>query len=66
IQHNQRRIEGCYTNKRLPVRLLYYESFQSPNDAIAREKQIKGWTRIKKEKLIKGEYGRFGISLVHM
>ena len=28
--------------------LLYYEDFRYVNDAIAREKEIKGWTRIKK------------------
>ena len=33
-------------------RLLYYESFDDPRDAIIREKQIKGWTRAKKIALI--------------
>ena len=32
--------------------LLYYETHHYVNDAIAREKEIKGWLRIKKEKLI--------------
>jgi len=32
--------------------LIYYERFQNVKDAIRREKEIKGWTRIKKEKLI--------------
>ena len=32
--------------------LVYYESHQYINDAIAREKQIKGWSRKKKERLI--------------
>jgi putative endonuclease len=34
-------------------RLLYYERFSDPTQAIAREKQLKGWTRAKKEALIK-------------
>jgi putative endonuclease len=34
--------------------LIYYESFRYVNDAIAREQEIKGWLRIKKEKLISG------------
>jgi len=32
--------------------LLHYESYKYINDAIAREKEIKGWVRIKKENLI--------------
>jgi len=32
--------------------LIYYEGFSSPTEAILREKQIKGWTRAKKEILI--------------
>jgi putative endonuclease len=32
--------------------LVYYEQFNDVRDAIAREKQIKGWSRAKKEKLI--------------
>ena len=33
--------------------LVYFEEFQYIYDAIAREKEIKGWSRIKKENLIK-------------
>ena len=33
--------------------LVYYEHFQDVEIAIAREKQLKGWTRLKKENLIK-------------
>jgi putative endonuclease len=32
--------------------LVFYEMYKYINDAIAREKEIKGWLRIKKEKLI--------------
>ena len=32
--------------------LLFYESYDYINDAIAREKEIKGWRRSKKEELI--------------
>jgi putative endonuclease len=32
--------------------LLYYENFQWIEDAIAREKELKGWSRSKKEALI--------------
>lgn len=33
--------------------LLYYEEFQQIEDAIAREKELKGWSRRKKDTLIK-------------
>ena len=33
-------------------RLIYFETFASPEAAIAREKQLKGWTRAKKIALI--------------
>jgi putative endonuclease len=33
--------------------LVYFERYQYVNDAIGREKQIKGWTREKKNELIK-------------
>jgi putative endonuclease len=33
--------------------LLWYQRFDSPNDAIEREKEIKGWKREKKIALIK-------------
>lgn len=33
-------------------RLVLYEDFDNPLDAIAREKQIKGWRRSKKNQLV--------------
>ena len=33
--------------------LIYFEEFQYINDAVAREKELKGWSRAKKEDLIK-------------
>ena len=37
-----------YTKKRRPVELVYFEEFQRVDDAFAREKQIRGWSRSKK------------------
>jgi len=49
--------EGAnYTKKHLPVELVYYEEYDRIEDAFYREKQIQGWTRKKKEALIKGNY----------
>jgi putative endonuclease len=47
-EHSSGLTETCYTYPRRPVALLYQKEFQNPNEAIAFEKQIKGWTRAKK------------------
>lgn len=42
-----------FTQKYHITQLLYFEESQSRNDAIAREKQLKWWSRKKKIELIK-------------
>jgi len=41
-----------YTQKRLPVKLVYIEQSKRISQAFYREKQIQGWSRNKKEALI--------------
>jgi putative endonuclease len=41
-QHQSGEIEG-FTKAYKVNRLVYYECFDDPRDAIAREKEIKGW-----------------------
>ena len=41
-----------FSGKYYCFNLIYYEDFQYINDAIAREKEIKGWSRKKKIGLI--------------
>jgi len=50
--HNTGQDENSYTYLRRPVELKYFEAFTDVNQAIAREKQIKGWSRKKKQALI--------------
>jgi len=45
-----------YTSSRRPVRLVWSEHFDWITDAIAAERQLKGWSRKKKEALIKGDW----------
>lgn len=48
--------EGAnHTKKRLPVELIYLEEFDRIDEAFYREKQIQGWSRNKKEALVKGQ-----------
>ncbi|GJL49593.1 MAG: hypothetical protein NPIRA01_08200 [Nitrospirales bacterium] len=54
-EHQSGEIPG-YTSKRRPVRLVFCEEMKSRQDVFARERQIKGWSRKKKEALIKGDW----------
>jgi putative endonuclease len=45
-----------YTFKRRPFKLVFHESFNDITQAIAFEKQIKGWRRAKKEAIINGDW----------
>ncbi|MCF6130120.1 GIY-YIG nuclease family protein [Flavobacterium sp. AS60] len=46
----------CYTFSRRPVTLVFYAEFTDINFAIEKEKQIKKWSKAKKEALIRGDY----------
>jgi predicted GIY-YIG superfamily endonuclease len=48
-------IAAAFTRERRPVRLVYCESQPTREAAVRRERQIKGWTRAKKEALIRGD-----------
>lgn len=50
-QHRQQQIEG-FSKQYNVTRLVYYEQFGDIREAIAREKQIKGWLRRRKIALI--------------
>jgi putative endonuclease len=47
---------GGYTSKRRPVTLVFSDYFDRITDAIAAERQLKGWRRAKKEALIRGDF----------
>jgi putative endonuclease len=50
-EHKSGEIPG-FTKRYRCHMLLYYEEYPNVRDAIAREKEIKGWLRKKKEELI--------------
>ena len=54
VEHKEARVLG-FTEKYRISRLVYFESFQYVRDAIAREKQIKGWRRSRKVALVESE-----------
>ncbi len=45
-----------FTKSRRPVELVWHQEFQQVTDAIAVERQLKGWSRAKKEALIGGDW----------
>jgi putative endonuclease len=45
-----------YTFSRRPLKLVFSEYFVDINQAIALEKQVKGWNRKKKEAIIQGRW----------
>ena len=55
-EHENGTDPSSYTCKRLPVKLVFHELFPDVNQAIALEKQIKGWKRSKKEAIINGDW----------
>jgi len=52
-QHKNKNSKISFTAKYKADKLVYYEVFNNINDAISREKQIKGGSRKKKIELIK-------------
>ncbi|HVN29648.1 MAG TPA: GIY-YIG nuclease family protein [Candidatus Binataceae bacterium] len=55
VEEHRNGTGGAFTSKYKITRLVYFEQFDSPSEAIAREKEIKGWLRRKKIALIEAE-----------
>ena len=45
----------AYTFKRRPVSLVYSERYESDTQGVARERQLKRWSRSKKQALVSGD-----------
>ena len=54
-QHNAGSFGG-YTATRRPVKLVYAQHFDRVTDAVSAERQIKGWSRAKKEALARNDF----------
>ncbi len=57
-QHHVGFDPDSYTYTRRPVELVYCADFLDPKQAINFEKQVKGWSRAKKEALIAGDWNK--------
>ncbi len=49
---------SAYTRKRRPVLLVFSQDFRTREEALARERQLQGWSRAKKEALVAGNWKR--------
>jgi putative endonuclease len=54
-EHNAGVHKHAYTFTRRPVELIWCEYFYRYDEMVAVERQIKGWSRAKKEALIRGD-----------
>ena len=55
-EHKEGYDPKSYTFLRRPVELVFFTEFNDVHQAIAFEKQLKGWSRKKKEAVINGEW----------
>jgi putative endonuclease len=56
-QHQEGVVSTAYTFSRRPVKLAWYsEEVGRYSEALRYERQIKGWSRAKKEALMRGDY----------
>jgi len=56
VQHVAGEFSGCYTFTRRPLDCVFSQAFSTREEALASERQIKGWSRKKKEAMIQGDW----------
>lgn len=56
IGEHQNSLCGGYTATRLPVELVFSQECATREEALAAEQQIKGWSRKKKEAMMRGDW----------
>jgi predicted GIY-YIG superfamily endonuclease len=47
---------SVYTSRRMPVELVWAAEYDEVRDAYAMEKRLQGWSRAKREALIRGDW----------
>jgi predicted GIY-YIG superfamily endonuclease len=56
VAEHQAGESATYTAARLPVTLVFAQEFASRDEALTCERQIKGWSRKKKEAMLRGDW----------
>ncbi|MDE2024218.1 MAG: GIY-YIG nuclease family protein [Gammaproteobacteria bacterium] len=54
-QHEQSKVDA-YTARRLPLKLIHAEEFESRYEALTMERKLKGWSRAKKQAYMSGDW----------
>mgnify|MGYP005817565265 CR=1 FL=1 len=60
-EHQRGNHKDCYTFKKRPVNMEFYQEFNDVLQAIFYEKKLKGWSRAKKKALIEGDFDRLRV-----
>jgi predicted GIY-YIG superfamily endonuclease len=55
-EHETGAIPSCYTFKRRPLQLIFSKDCATREEALSAERQIKGWSRKKKEAMMQGNW----------
>lgn len=55
-QHKNKIFPTCYTATRLPIDLVFSQELSTREEALAAEQKIKGWSRKKKEAMMRGDW----------
>lgn len=55
-EHSAGAISNCYTFSRRPLECVFSQAFPTREEALAAERQIKGWGRKKKEAMIRDDW----------
>lgn len=58
LEEHENGIGAQFTKTHHPFELVYVEEYDRIDEAFKREQQLKGWSRAKKEALIKGDMNR--------
>ena len=56
LAHHDAGTFGGHTSTRRPVKLIWFQEMTTRDEAIIAEQRIKGWSRAKKEALIRGDW----------
>ena len=56
FEHENGKDTNSYTFTRRPLKIVFHQDFPDPVQAIAFEKQVKRWSRKKKEAIINGDW----------
>jgi len=55
-EHENGTYPCCYTKSRLPVKIVFIQGFETRHEAFVAERQIKKWSRAKKQALVKQDW----------